>query len=77
MPKTTNVSGYFNAAHWPVQLVLPSHNITLTLKPGDFILDRQGRKINDTYFEAFADSAQLAREISETPVPINHMPEVF
>ena len=77
MPKTTNVSGYFNAAHWPIQLVLPRHNITLTLKPGDFILDRKGRKINDPYFEAFAGSAQLAREISETPVLINHMPEAF
>ena len=77
MPKTTNVSGYFNAERWPIQLVLPGHKITLTLKPGDFILDRKGRKINDPYFETFADSAQLAREISKTPVSINHMPEVF
>jgi hypothetical protein len=72
----TRVSGYFNSARWPIQIVLSRLNITLILKPGDFILDASGRKINDPYFEVYADHGQLSRELGEVPVPVNGLPAV-
>lgn len=72
----TQVSGYCNNAKWPIQIVLSKLNITLTLKPGEFICDSAGRKINDPFFETFASRGQLSRELSEVPVPINRLPAV-
>jgi len=76
MSKTTTVAGYYNGNRWPIQLVISKLNITLTLEPGKYILDRQGRKINDPYFEVFANNKQLHREIGPAPVPIIAIPEV-
>lgn len=76
MSNTTNVVGYYNGNRWPIQVVASKFNVTLTLKPGEYILDRQGRKINDPYFEVFANNRQLHRETSETPVPVLVIPEV-
>lgn len=76
MSNTTNVVGYYNGNRWPIQLVISKLNITLTLEPGKYVLDRQGRKINDPYFEVFANNKQLHRELSQTPVPIIAIPEV-
>jgi hypothetical protein len=76
MSNTTSVVGYYNGNRWPIQLVISKLNITLTLEPGKYILDRQGRKVNDPYFEVFANNKQLHRELSETPVPILVIPEV-
>lgn len=76
MSNTTNVVGYYNGNRWPIQLVISKLNITLTLEPGKYVLDRQGRKINDPYFEVFANNKQLHRETSQTPVPISVIPEV-
>lgn len=76
MSNTTNVVGYYNGNRWPIQLVISKLNITLTLEPGKYVLDRQGRKINDPYFEVFANNKQLHRETSETPVPVIVIPEV-
>lgn len=73
---TTHTIGYYNGNRWPIQLVISKLNITLTLEPGKYVLDRQGRKINDPYFEVFANNKQLHREISQTPVPIIVIPEV-
>ncbi len=75
MSNTTNVVGYYNGNRWPIQLVASKFNVTLTLKPGEYILDRQGRKVNDTYFEVFANNRQLHREVSETAVPVIAIPE--
>jgi len=76
MSNTTTVVGYYNGNRWPIQLVISKLNITLTLEPGKYVLDRQGRKINDPYFEVFANNKQLHREIAQTPVPIIAIPEV-
>lgn len=76
MSNTTNVVGYYNGNRWPIQLVISKLNITLTLEPGKYILDRQGRKVNDPYFEVFANNKRLHRELSETPVPVLVIPEV-
>jgi len=72
----TNVVGYYNGNRWPIQLVVSKLNITLTLEPGKYILDRAGRKINDPYFEVFADRKQLHRELSDKPVPVITIPVV-
>ena len=73
---TTLICGYYNGARWPIQLVISKLNITMTLEPGKYILDREGRKINDPYFEVFANNKQLHRELGTTPVPIIAIPPV-
>jgi hypothetical protein len=72
----TNVCGYFNGNKWPIQLVISKLSITLHLQPGEFILDKQGRKINDPFFEAYAKNKQLQRETSDKPVQIIAIPIV-
>lgn len=76
MSNTTNVVGYYNGNRWPIQIVVSKLNLTLTLEPGKYILDRAGRKINDPYFEGFADRKQLHRELSDNPVPLISIPVV-
>ena len=76
MSNTTTVVGYYNGNRWPIQLVISKLNITLTLEPGKYVLDRQGRKINDPYFEVFANNKQLHREVTTKEVPIIAIPEV-
>jgi len=66
-------SGYYNGEKWPIQLVLSRLNITLNVQPGELILSRDGRKINDPFFEVFIAHA-LSRELSDVPVPINSIP---
>lgn len=72
----TNVCGYFNGNKWPIQLVISKLSITLHLQPGEFILDKQGRKINDPFFEAYAKNKQLQRETTDKAVPVIAIPVV-
>lgn len=76
MSNMTNVVGYYNGNRWPIQIVASKFNITLTLKTGEYVLDRAGRKINDPYFEVFVTNKQLHKETSETPVPLIVVPVV-
>ncbi|HEY3855636.1 MAG TPA: hypothetical protein VGO67_14700 [Verrucomicrobiae bacterium] len=69
----TKISGYYNSAKWPIQLVFPKLNIALHLQPGEFILGSDRQKINDPLFEAFTGRDLLSRELSDTPVPINYI----
>lgn len=62
--------GYYNGAKWPIQIVFPKLKVTLTLKPGAYICDGSGRKINDPHFETYVAQGQLSRELSDVPVPI-------
>jgi hypothetical protein len=68
---TTNVVGYFNNQKFPLHLVISRLGITLEVKPGDFIRDIKGRKINDPVFDQYR---QLSRETSPTPVPLIAIP---
>lgn len=68
----TKIVGYFNGKAWPIHLVISELNVTLQLKPGDFIIDRQGNKINDPFFEKY--SGQLSKEVSNTLVPVRLIP---
>jgi hypothetical protein len=72
--ETTHTVGFFNANKWPIQLVISRFNITLHLQPGEYILDKEGRKINDPFFEAYAKTKQLARETSVAPVGLVRIP---
>jgi len=72
--ETSNTLGYYNANKWPIQLVISRFNITLHLQPGEYILDKGGRKINDPFFEAYAKTKQLARETSVAPIPLIRIP---
>ena len=67
----TRISGYYNGEKWPIQIVISKLNITLRLEPGDFIRDSSGQKINDSFFEPFANSGNLSRELADAPVPMN------
>jgi hypothetical protein len=69
----TKTSGFYNGEKWPIQLVLFKLNVTLHIRPGEFILGRDGRKINDPIFEGYVGHA-LKRELSDVPVPINSIP---
>src|SRR5437879_6083420 len=71
---TTTTIGFYNGNHWPIQLVISKLNLTLTLQSGEYILDSKGRKINDPFFETFADHKQLMREVSDQHVPIISVP---
>jgi len=66
----TYVSGYYNGKSWPIQLVVSRYNATLYLPPGEFIRDKQKRKINDPFFEVYVKGGTLARETSDQPVPL-------
>lgn len=72
--ESTNIVGYFNGNRWPIQLVISRFNCTLHLQPGEFVLDKKQRKINDPFFEAYANTRQLKRELSDKPVPIIRVP---
>ena len=70
----TTVVGYYNGHKWPIQLVISRLNITLHLQPGEYILNRDGVKINDPSFETYAENSQLSREIADAPVPLVLVP---
>lgn len=72
----TYTTGYFNSKSWPIQLVVSRYNVTLYLPPGEFIRDKQKRKINDPFFEVYVKGGTLARETSDKPVPILTVPVV-
>lgn len=72
----TYTVGYYNPNRWSVQIVVSSINVTLMLKEGEFILDKQGRKINDPVFDAYVKGKHLAKEESTTPVPLIAIPVV-
>lgn len=72
--QTTNVKGYFNGNKWPIHVAISELNVTLTLKPGQFVETSDHRKINDPLFEAYTKPFQLNKELSPTPVPLITVP---
>jgi hypothetical protein len=72
--KQKYTKGYLNTARWPIQLVISRLNATMHLQPGDFILDTQGRKINDPFFDIYVKNGQLSKEYSDAPVPLISIP---
>lgn len=74
--QTTNISGYFNGNKWPLQVVISELNVTLNLKPGEFIQDVNGRKINDPFFDRYTRPLQLSKEIAQQAVPLIQVPRI-
>ncbi|MGE0406974.1 MAG: hypothetical protein AB7O65_11795 [Candidatus Korobacteraceae bacterium] len=76
-PKFTSTLGYYNGNKWPIHLVISELGVTLHLKAGEYILDRQGRKINDPFFDKYAKPLQLSKELSRNgQVPVIAVPHV-
>lgn len=76
-PKLTSTVGYYNGNKWPIHLVISELNVTLHLKPGEYILDTQGRKINDGFFDKYTRPLQLSKEVSKNgQVPLIVIPKV-
>jgi hypothetical protein len=74
-PKLTSTVGYYNGNKWPIHLVISELGVTLHLKSGEFILDKQGRKINDPFFDKYAKPLQLSKEVSRNgQVPLIVVP---
>lgn len=74
-PKLTSTVGYYNGNKWPIHLVISELGVTLHLKSGEFILDKQGRKINDPFFDKYAKPLQLSKEVSRNgQVPLIIVP---
>lgn len=74
MAETTNTVGFFNGHKFPIHLSISALNLTLRLEPGEYIVDRQQRKINDPYLENYAGKGQLSKEVSKKPVPVLSIP---
>lgn len=70
----THTVGFYNGNRWPIQLVISRFNCTLHLQPGEYVLDKKGRKINDPFFEAYAKTNQLKREMADQPVALIVVP---
>jgi hypothetical protein len=76
-PKLTSTVGYYNGNKWPIHLVISELGVTLHLKSGEFILDKQGRKINDPFFDKYAKPLQLSKEVSRNgQVPLIVVPPI-
>lgn len=58
---TTNVIGYFNPNEYPLQLSLAEHNVVLQLPAKAYVIDRQGRLVNDPTLDRFVGKGKLAR----------------
>ena len=73
---STEIAGYFNPNSWPVQVAISELNLTVTLQPMEFILDRAGRRINDPLLNRFVGPKMLSVEKSAQPVPVLRIPTV-
>jgi len=73
----TNVKGYFNPNTWSVQVAISELNLTVTLEPMQFVLDRRtGKKINDPILNRFVGPKMLSPEITPNPVPVIMIPVI-
>lgn len=69
MANTTLVLGYFNKHNYPINVNSESLGISVGVPAKGWVVDREGRKINDPRLDAFC-RAGLVKEFSTTPVPL-------
>lgn len=74
--RTTKTVGYFNSNKWSIHLAISELNISLQMKPGEFILDKQGRKINDPFFDKYCGPLRLSKEEADQPVEVITVPKL-
>jgi len=72
----TNVVGYFNPQKYPILIEISEINLKVELKPGIYIRNRNGEKINDPIFEDYVNPKGLSKAVSKTAVPIVFAPRI-
>jgi hypothetical protein len=73
----TNVRGYFNPNTYSIRLAISECNLSITLRPREFILDRRtGKKINDPLLDRYVGPRMLQPELVEAPVDILQLPRI-
>ena len=73
---TTTVVGYFNNNNYPVQIECNELNVRFTLaQKGEYILDREGNKVNDPAFLRYCRVGFLSKEetVGGARVPIRYL----
>lgn len=71
VPSTTKIIGFFSPNPWPVRISNNLLGISLTLQnKGDFILDRDGNKVNDPRLMAYVGPNMLSVEIGAEEIPV-------
>lgn len=70
-PGKTYTVGYFNANKWPIHLAISELNTTLQLQPNEYVLNRQGHKINDPLLEKYCGPMRLSREDAADDKPVD------
>ncbi len=66
----TNVLGYFNPHSWPIHVSLSEVGLSCTLdKRGQFLVDSEGRRINDPRLDKLVSEYGLAKEMTTESVP--------
>jgi hypothetical protein len=69
------VVGYYNANTFPINIFVPQLRGSIQLGEGQFILNDDGRKINDPIFENYCGPNRLQRETSREKVPLVRVPQ--
>lgn len=72
----TNVVGYYNGNTWPLHISISEANLNFQLGPGQFLLDKAGRKINDPKLDVYAGPKMLSKETGKRALPIIPLPSI-
>ena len=72
----TKIRGYVNLNPWPVQISISERNSTFTVDPKCYVVDRDGRKINDPILEPLAKEGHLSAEKVDVELPIVYLGSV-
>lgn len=72
-PNASYVVGYFNSNNFPIRISISKYNLNIELRPGQFITDEHGRKVNDPVFENQVGAMRLSRETSRARLPVNFL----
>lgn len=71
----TKIKGYFNPNQWPVHISNNATGLSLTLNNrNEYIVNAEGRKINDPILEQFVGANQLSREIGTEDIEYTLLP---
>jgi hypothetical protein len=72
----TKTVGYLNPNNWPVVVNISAVNVNVMVESKKFVLDREGRKINDPLLENYVGPGMLVRESTKADVPLILFPRV-
>lgn len=72
----TKVIGYSNPHQWPVYVEVSECNFRVTLPPGEYIKDRQGKYFNDPVFDDYVSPKGLSRTEGDQDIPVYYVPRI-